>query len=103
MAATHSATAQESTQYNSVAPEPDQFLTLAELSALLKVEPCSIYNARRAGNDDPIPAVSVGRFLRFRKSAVLEWFARQEATTITHRPFKPRRQARKLRQAAKAA
>jgi hypothetical protein len=78
----------------------DEFLTLADLSALLKVKPCSIYNSRRASSDDAIPSVRVGRFLRFRKSAVLEWFARQETTPITHRQFKPRKQPKKVRKAA---
>jgi excisionase family DNA binding protein len=81
-------------------PAADEFLTLSELCALLKIEPCTIYNSRRAATSDVIPSVRVGRFLRFRKSAVLEWFARQESVPISHRQFKPRKQRKKVSKAA---
>lgn len=54
----------------------EPLLTAAELAERLRVPRSSIYEYRRRLND-PLPAVEVGRHIRFHVPAVELWLARQ--------------------------
>jgi excisionase family DNA binding protein len=56
----------------------EPLLTAQQVAGLLGVPATSIYEyARRAS--DPLPAVRVGRHVRFQRVAVEHWLARREA------------------------
>lgn len=53
-----------------------EILTPEEVAALLRVQPSFIYEKSRRRCKDPLPTHRVGKYLRFEKSEVLDWFAR---------------------------
>ncbi len=50
----------------------NEFLTIEELAALLKVSPRTI---RRIIKRNELPAIRIGRQLRFRRESINEWLA----------------------------
>lgn len=74
----------------------EQLWTIEQVSAFLQVKPSTIYNARRANAEiGAPPSIKIGRQLRFRPSAVLDWLSQREAAPLAHRPHKPRKKARR--------
>jgi len=65
-------------------PVENDILTVAEVAALLKCKPSSVYNLTRhrgqARYDNPIPVLRLPMGLRFRRSSVLAWLRSQETT-----------------------
>jgi excisionase family DNA binding protein len=60
--------------------DPSDILTSAELAERLKVNPCWVYNKLRRG-ENCLPAIFLGRYLRFSWSAVSQWLQRQQRVT----------------------
>jgi excisionase family DNA binding protein len=59
-----------------------------ELAARLKVKKTFIYEKmRRAGLDGELPAMRVGKYLRFSWAAVSAWMRTQVVDTHTTRPY----------------
>jgi predicted DNA-binding transcriptional regulator AlpA len=56
--------------------DPSQILTLEEVAARLKVSPRWCYEKSRRRCLNPIPAIRIGRFLRFNWLDVSEWLRR---------------------------
>jgi excisionase family DNA binding protein len=68
--------------------EPSDILTADELAARLKVKKTFIYEKmRRAGLDGELPAMRVGKYLRFSWAAVSAWMRTQVVDTHTTRPY----------------
>lgn len=53
--------------------ENQELLTIDELSQRLKVPPSWIYDKTRRKGPGTIPAVRVGKYLRFNLGSVLDW------------------------------
>jgi len=53
-------------------PIYDELLTVQEVAALLKVPVSWVYEHTRQGCDDPLPAVKVGKYLRFFTKDILD-------------------------------
>jgi excisionase family DNA binding protein len=66
-----------------------EIITPEECAALLRVSPSFIYEKCRARQRNPLPAHRIGRYLRFRRSEVLDWFDR------TSDPVSKRQKGRK--------
>jgi predicted DNA-binding transcriptional regulator AlpA len=56
--------------------EPFDVLTVEEVAALLRVTTNWVHEKCRARARDPLPHRNVGRYLRFRRSAIIAWFNR---------------------------
>jgi excisionase family DNA binding protein len=56
----------------------EPLLTAEQVAALLGVPRTSVYEYARR-NRDPLPAVRVGRHVRFQRNAVERWLARDDA------------------------
>ncbi len=80
MTSTLSATASSTAPSTST---PDELLTVAELAAILKCPPDSVYNLTRkrtqARSEFPIPFLRLPIGLRFSRQDVEEWIAAQRA------------------------
>jgi len=67
-----------------VIEEPEEILTVADLAALLKCKPSSVYNlTRRRGRaryEHPVPVLRLPCGLRFRRSSIMAWLTAQERT-----------------------
>ncbi len=57
-----------------------EIITPEECAALLRVNESWIYEKCRRRSRDPLPAHRIGRYLRFRRSEVLDWFDRTVST-----------------------
>ena len=55
--------------------EPSDILTPEEVAALLRVQPSWVYEKSRARSRNPLPTHRIGRYLRFSRSEVIQWFA----------------------------
>jgi excisionase family DNA binding protein len=58
------------------APAPDslsEILTPEELAALLRVTPSWVNEKTRRRAKNPLPALRIGRYIRFRRSDVIAW------------------------------
>jgi excisionase family DNA binding protein len=64
----------------------EEFLTIDELAARLKVPRSWIYSRTRLLGPDAIPRMKVGKYLRFSLQEVLEWLRQQQIL----RPYSPR-------------
>jgi len=53
-----------------------EILTPEDVAALLRVSPSWVHEKCRNRSRDPLPAHRIGRYLRFSRSEVLDWFAR---------------------------
>jgi excisionase family DNA binding protein len=56
-------------------PAADALLTAGEVAALLRVTKAWVYAQTRA---QQIPHISLGRYVRYRRSAVIEWITELE-------------------------
>lgn len=52
---------------------PERYLTVSDLAELLQVSEKSI--ARWASHDSTMPAIRLGKLMRFERAAVLDWLA----------------------------
>jgi hypothetical protein len=61
-----------------------EIMTVADLAALLKCKPSSVYNlTRRRGRaryEHPVPVLRLPCGLRFRRSSIMAWLAALETT-----------------------
>jgi excisionase family DNA binding protein len=73
---------------------PSDILTVEELAARLKVGPTWVYEKMRNRGDNPLPAMSIGRYLRIDWKAVSAWLR------STERQTHPTTKTRKLKRAA---
>ena len=55
--------------------QPDNVLTIKELSIYLKIPKSTLYKLVREGK---VPSQKVGRHLRFHREAIDEWLKRQK-------------------------
>jgi excisionase family DNA binding protein len=62
--------------------DPFELLTAAEVATWLRMTPAWVYAQTRANK---IPHVSLGRYVRYRRSAVAEWMAEIERSTAGRR------------------
>jgi excisionase family DNA binding protein len=58
--------------------DPSQILTLAELAQRLKVSERWVYEKSRRRCQNPLPAVRIGRYLRFDWTSVSAWLRQLE-------------------------
>ena len=68
-------------QITSATPTADELvemLTVEDAAKLLNVVPARLYVEARKGAASLFPYVKVGRYIRFRRSSLLAWLARQE-------------------------
>jgi excisionase family DNA binding protein len=61
----------------------DQYLTIDEVAALLKVKKSWLYNRTRPSSSDPIPCHRIGKYLRFKLPEVEEYLRSSEAASVT--------------------
>jgi hypothetical protein len=65
----------------------DAILTVAEVAAIIRCKPSSVYNLTRKRGANryahPIPVIKLPCGLRFRKSSVLRWLFEQETVGAT--------------------
>jgi excisionase family DNA binding protein len=64
-------------------------LTLQEAAGYLRVSVQTLYNNRRSQR--VIPAIRIGKFLRYRRSDLLAWLDQHATAVVTHRPYKARK------------
>ncbi|MGH9522126.1 MAG: helix-turn-helix domain-containing protein [Terriglobales bacterium] len=61
-----------------------EILTVEDAATLLRLEPEQIYQLTRARArcraSKPIPVIHVGKFLRFRRSSLLQWLSELESS-----------------------
>lgn len=48
----------------------DQFLTIDEVAAILKVKKSWIYNRTRPSSSNPMPCHKIGKYLRFKAEEI---------------------------------
>jgi len=72
-----------------VIEEPEEILTVADLAALLKCKPSSVYNlTRRRGRaryEHPVPVLRLPCGLRFRRSSIMAWLTAQETSECVYK------------------
>jgi excisionase family DNA binding protein len=56
---------------------PEEVLTLEEAARWLKLRPGQVYELTRRRCRRPLPALKVGKALRFRLSAIDQWLAQK--------------------------
>lgn len=66
-------------------PAEPEILTPEQVASLLKVRPSWVYEKVRRRSRNPLPVHRVGRYLRFRRSAVLAWFDGTASTAPVHK------------------
>ena len=54
-----------------------EFFSTAEAAVYLKVTKAWVYDRTRAGADDPIPHLKIGRYLRFRRKDLDRWIEKK--------------------------
>ena len=54
----------------------NEILTPEEVAALFRVNPSWVYEKSRRRCKDPLPVHRIGKYLRFHRAEVLEWFGR---------------------------
>jgi hypothetical protein len=57
--------------------KPEDILTPEELAARLKVRKTWVYEQTRSRNQNPIPRLNMGRYLRFDWAKVVEWLTQE--------------------------
>lgn len=55
----------------------DELLTVRDVADRLKVPMSFVYSPARRKGPDPIPAIRIGKYLRFDADAVRQWVERQ--------------------------
>ena len=66
---------------------PDRLLTAAEVAELLAVSETWVRDQTRSGH---LPHVSLGRYRRYQRDAVVAWLREQEAGGAAWRKHRPR-------------
>jgi len=59
--------------------QPDNVLTIEELSVYLKIPKSTLYKLVREGK---VPSQKVGRHLRFHREAIDDWLIRRDANRL---------------------
>jgi excisionase family DNA binding protein len=59
--------------------QPDNVLTIDELSVYLKIPKSTLYKLVREGK---VPSQKVGRHLRFHREAIDDWLKRRDANRL---------------------
>jgi excisionase family DNA binding protein len=72
-----------STAHPTFALDPTQILTLEELATRLKVSRRWVYEKSRRRCQNPLPAIRIGRYLRFNWLDVSAWLQRQSTGRAT--------------------
>lgn len=54
----------------------DEIITPEECALLLRVQLSWVYEKSRSRSRDPLPCHRIGRYIRFKKSEVMQWFDR---------------------------
>jgi excisionase family DNA binding protein len=62
--------------------DPFELMTAGEVALLLRVTTAWVYTQTRARK---IPHVSLGRYVRYRRSAVLAWLSEMEEESVSGR------------------
>jgi len=70
-----------------LASSADSLLTADEVAALLQVTPAWVYAETRRRR---IPHLRLGRYVRYRRSALQGWMEEIERSSIRQRPPRPR-------------
>ena len=65
---------------NSSVTIASEIMTPLEVSALLKTSLAWVYEKSRRRNRDPLPVYRIGRYLRYTRTAVIEWMIRHGNT-----------------------
>ena len=82
MSTVHPAATPEFTTQAADSSTQSEIITVAEVAAILKCRPSSVYNLTRtrglARYKHPIPHIKLPCGLRFRKPSILAWLAAQE-------------------------
>lgn len=55
-----------------------EFLTINELSELLKIPKSWIYSRTRIKDKNSIPCIRIGKYVRFNAADVIEWLNQQQ-------------------------
>lgn len=72
----------------SVTPiDPSQILTLSEVAERLKVSERWVYEKTRNRCPRPLPAIRIGRYLRFDWSAVSSWLRGHSSNSAQYHPI----------------
>jgi len=58
--------------------KPEDILTPEELAARLKVRKTWVYEQTRSRNQNPLPRLNMGRYLRFDWAKVVEWLTQDK-------------------------
>jgi predicted DNA-binding transcriptional regulator AlpA len=58
--------------------KPEDILTPEELAARLKVRKTWVYEQTRSRNQNPLPRLNMGRYLRFDWAKVVEWLTQEK-------------------------
>jgi hypothetical protein len=74
--------------------QPD-ILTVEQVAHKLQVDPAFIFEKTRSRCSTPIPAIRIGRYLRFNWPSIVAWLGEQEGTHAGTRSYRRRRQATK--------
>ena len=69
-------------------------LAVPQLAARLQVKPSYVLEKTRARCPSPIPAVRLGRYLRFRWGTVLHWLDQMEGVATEKRVYRRRRKTK---------
>jgi predicted DNA-binding transcriptional regulator AlpA len=65
---------------------PTDILTVPELAARLKVRPTWVYEHLRARDENPLPVIRVGKYLRFSWVSVCAWLQSRQVVGIAKKP-----------------
>lgn len=57
--------------------EHQEFLTISEMAAHLKVQPSWLYSRTRETGEGTIPRIKIGKYIRFNESAVMLWIKKK--------------------------
>ena len=58
--------------------KPEDILTPEELAARLKVRKSWVYEQTRSRNQNPLPRLNMGRYLRFDWAKVVDWLTQEK-------------------------
>lgn len=58
-------------------PEPDRILTVQEVAEMLRVPVSWVYEHVRREGSDRLPHFKLGKYVRFRASAISAWLAQR--------------------------
>src|SRR5262249_29476584 len=67
----------------------DELLTVEDVAALLKVNPSWVYDRTSPTHRGRLPHIRLGRYIRFERSAVLEFIQRQRKGYLGSRRVVP--------------